>query len=435
MQDTDVPGDNAEPDRGCAAGGRDPGAAVLGREAHGVWAILAAWAEAAPVPVVAALADVSSVHARRHLEHLVRCGLAEQVPYGYRIVAGAAGRVAPGPAVLDGCGWARVAQWCTPALFEAASLLGAVDLPGGAPSWIEDRPEPDLPDRPAALDWYAASYVMLMRVLRQQFDDGRDTAVWRMALLMLMIDVAAGPGSAWREVAELGIAAARRAGYPAGEAMIGEYRGLLLLECGEIDLARSVLEEVRGRRAGAGDQAGIARSNLALGLAQLRAGHLLEAELLFRKALDGARTVGSGELAAFAMLHLGATLARRAPVLDEAEGLLKDARWAFQKVGRAREPYEADALRALAGMYRRRGQLPHALTLAAEALEVATWAGLPINLAAVLTELGTVQEAAGDTAAGLASLREARGIYLTLGDMLRAGHLAQQITASRPPEA
>ena len=432
MQDTDGLGQDAEQDRGCAAGGRDPGAGVLGREAHGVAAILAAWGEAAPVPVVAALADMPSAQACRHLEHLVRCGLAERVPYGYRIVAGAAGRVAP--AVLDGCGWARVAQWCTPALFEAAGVLGAVDLPGDAPSWVEDRPEPDLPDRPAALDWYAASYTMLMRVLRQQFDDKRVEAVWRMALLMLMIDVSAGPGSAWREVADLGIAAARAAGNPAGEAMIGEYQGLLLLECGETDLARSVLEQVRGRRVGAGDQPGIARSDLALGLVQLGAGHLVKAELLFRKALDGARTVNSGELAAFAMLNLGATLAR-GTLPDEAEGLLNEALWAFQKVGRTREPYEADALRAQAGMHRRRGQLPHALTLAAEALEVATWAGLPLTLAAVLTELGTIQEAVGDTAAALASLREARAIYLTRGDTLRAGQLAQQITASRPSEA
>lgn len=433
MPDTPIHGRNAAPDQGFATGGCDAGATVLGHEARRVASLLAAWAEMAPVPVVAALADTSSAHARRHLEHLVRCGLAEQVPYGYRMATGAPGSVAPVPAAIDGPGWARVAQWCTAALFEAASVLGAVTLPGGDPSPIADRPAPDLPDRPTGLAWHGACYPMLVRVLRQQSECGRVEAVWRLALLMLNIDAVAGPGPAWRAVAILGTQAAQRSGDVAGEAMIGEYQGSLLLECGEIDAARSLQEQVWNLRAAEGDPTGLARSDHALGLVELRAGQLPEAELLFRRALQGAETVGCEELANFALLHLGATLARTS-VSGEAEGLLKQARWEFLKAGSARAPYEADALGALAGMYLRRGQLPLALATAADALEVATEAGLPLNLAAALTELGAAQKAMGDTGAGLASQLEARAIYLTLDHVPRAEQVAEQITAmSRPP--
>ena len=397
----------------------------LGAEASRVLAVLAAWNEPVPVPLLAALMELTCSAADRHLRHLGRCALAEYSAGGYLATAKAADLVEP--AVIAG-GWVRAARWCEVALFEAASVLGVVALPEYEPPLVPGCPAPHLPDRASAAEWYAASYRTVTRVVREAWAGGLVESVWPVVLLMLNIDAASGPGPAWRGIAEMGFAAAQRAGEPVAESMIGEYRGKLLLACGEIEDARTLQEQVWAWRATAGDEHGVARSFNALGLVELRDGDLAAAEPLFRKALKCAEALGFAEFAAYAKLNLGAVLARTgAP--GEAKDLLHEALDALRESGRA--PYEADALRTLAELHRRRGRLKRARDVIDRALEVATRAGLPLYLAAVLTELGAVQQAQGDLLAGLASWREARLIYLELGDELRAEQLANDIiTAS-----
>ncbi|HTJ72679.1 MAG TPA: tetratricopeptide repeat protein [Actinospica sp.] len=423
MTDIDMPAGTTGPGQ---ADQETPTSAArgLGAEASRVLEVLAAWNEPAPVPVVAALTDLTCSSANRHLRHLVRCGVAERSSGGYLAAAEAADLVTP--AVIAG-GWVRAARWCLVALFEAASVLGVVALPEDEPPLVPGCPPPHLPDRLAAADWYTASYSALSRVLREASSSGLVESAWHIALLMLNIDAALGPGPAWQGIAELGFAAAQRAAEPVAEAMIGEYRGKLMLACGEIEDARTLQEQVWAWRAAAGDERGVARSFNALGLVELRAGDLAAAEPLFRKALTCAEALEFEEFATYARLNLGAVLARTgAP--GEAKDLLNEAIDALRAGGRA--PYEADGLRTLAGLHRCRGHLELARDLIDRAVEVASRAGLPVYLAAVLTDLAAVQKAEGDLLAGLASLREARLIYLELGDELRAEQVATEILAA-----
>jgi tetratricopeptide (TPR) repeat protein len=404
------------------------GVAGLGAVARRVVAVLAevsgreGWT--VPVAVIAALADIPGASGLRQLQHLARCELAESAVGGFRIRADAAGSIEP--AVLDAAAWARAGRWCLSALFETAAVLGSATLPDDPPSPVEGLPTLELPGRAAAVEWYSAVYPVLARVVRRLSEDGNVEAVWRLALLMLNVDVVAGPGTAWRGVADLGLAAARRAGDAPAEAMIGEYEGKLLLATGEIDAARALQEEVFGWRSAAGDQTGIVRSLNALGLVEQRAGDLAAAEPLFRKALAAAEGQGFEEFAAYARLNLGAVLAE-AGAPGEAEALLTDARRELRESGRT--PYEADAARTLAGLYRRRRQLPRALAMATEAVQIAERGGLALYLAAALSELAAVQKAAGEVMEALGHLREARVIYLAVGDEPRAAKLADEITA------
>lgn len=392
----------------------------------GAWRIAEALArlDAAPVPIVAAAADVASVQARRHLDHLVRSNLAEHVDGRYTLTAEGCSMFADAPA-LDVAGCERVAHWYASALFAAARRLGSAALPGGEEiDPVPDRPAPVWAGFPEVASWYAGEYESLLDVLEGEVRAGRNRSAWRLALLMLNIDAVTGPSPAWREVAELGAGAAGKTSERAGQAALAEYHGKLLLAVGEIEAARAAHEQAKDLWTALGDEAGIVRSLNALGLVELRAGRVAEAESRLARALELAEEIDAEEFATYARLNLGAVCARTG-LLGEAGRLLTQSIKELRESGR--QPYLADALRALAEVHRRRGEHQRAREIAHEALEVATGCGLPQFLAAVLVELGAIHEAAGESHDALACWHEAQGIYTELGDGLRAQAVREQL--------
>lgn len=376
--------------------------------------------------VLAALADLPSTVTRRHLEHLVRTGLALHTGEGYAPVSGS--RIDK-PLVPDLAAWARVTEWHLACVYRAAQVLGSAALPGGETITMPaDRPALDPRNATAAITWYQATHTRLLSALDRAVAARDHGPAWRLALLTLNVAAVAGPAGDWEEVVELGLDAARSdpAASPLVAAMVMEYQGKLLVHTGQFEDARNAHGAALALREESGDLLGAARSINGLGLVALREGEIPAAVSLFARALDAAVSAGSAEFAAYARLNLGAALAEQGQARQAREQLEQAASYLR---GAGRGNYLADTLHRLAATHRAEGDHARALVLATEAVHEATCAGLPMYLAGPLCELAEIHLVLGDTTVARAALAEARGIYAELGDVVRAVRIEGRIEA------
>jgi len=380
----------------------------------------------APLSVLAAYADLPSATALRHLTHLTRVGLTEGGAGDER-----AFRLAPGPAPVRAeppgeAGHVRAAAWYLGCAFQAARVLGADALPGGEQIPPDPARPPYTPaDRFGALEWFAANRDRLAGVLEQACGLRDDAQAWRLALLMLNLGCFAGPWDGWREVHGRGMGAARRARHRAAQAMLEEYAGKLELTGGDPEAARHCHHRSLELRSAAGDTAGVSRSINTLGVVRLREGALPEAEALFERALAGALEAGDEEFTTFALMNLGAVHARDGRP-RQAVTELETAAVRLRAAGR--EPYVSNALADLAAAHLALGDLDRAQAAAVEAEQAAVDAGVPMFLPDPLIQHAHVLLERGHLPHALARLHEARGVYLALGDEMRAARVANQIT-------
>jgi tetratricopeptide (TPR) repeat protein len=375
-----------------------------------------------PTAVLAALADLPTTTARRHLEHLVRTGSALRTGDEYAPVPG---RQIPNPITPDLAAWARVADWYLASAYRAADILGSAALP--ADETIPEsfgRPPLALRDAAEAVAWYQTTHTRLHAILDRAAAAGDHGRGWRLALLTLNIAAVAGPVGDWETLTDLGLNAARTDQADRATAMIMEYQGKLLVHVGRFEDAEAVHRAGLALREEAGDRVGTARSTNALGLIALREGNAEAAAGYFTQALALAAQAGSAEFAAYARLNLGSALTEQGRAaeardhLDQASTYLRDA---------GRRNYLADSLHRLAATYRAEGDYAQALELATAAVHQATCAGLPMYLAGPLSELAEIHLALGDGTQALAALAEARAIYAELGDVVRAVRMEARI--------
>lgn len=413
-----------------------------------------------PVPALAALADLPTATTCRHLDHLVRTGVAQCSDARYAILrapapteTGADGEVRPGAArghiaperdgapgfvagekegaaiSPDPAGWSRAAHWYLASLHRAAVVLRSASLPGRESiSAGPDRPAAPL-ERPAeALAWYQGAVPEIELVLERAIAGGDDEQAWRLALLSANIAALTRPIGSWELVLGTGLDAARRVKDPEAESMILEYTGHLLLQSGHVDNARTVQGAALHLRVKQRDPVGQVRSHYAQGQVELRDENLAAAETHFSMALDLAAGIPDAQFAALARLNLGASRARRGARV-QAHGLLEQAAAYFRETGQA--GYLAGALHEQAAIYRRHGEHSRALQLATDAVEEAVRAQLPIHLAGAVGELGRVHAAMGALDAAGAAFAEAKAIYAEADDVLRADRVEQEISNLR----
>jgi tetratricopeptide (TPR) repeat protein len=399
-------------------------AAPLCDEARVLARLLAGGVDAVPCEVLAALADLPSAVARRHLEHLVRTGQAFRDTGGYAVVDGACTQE---PLTPDLAAWARVTDWYLACVYRAAEALGSAALPGGerieAPA---DRAALAPRNTAEAIAWYHAGHTALLSVLDRAVAAGDYSRAWRLALLTLNVAAVAGPAGDWEEVVDLGLSAAWSdlASGSGPVAMVMEYQAKLLVHAGAFEDARAVHGAALALREEAGDLLGAARSINGLGLVALREGDLDTAAGLFDRAGIAAVAAGSAEFGAYARLNLGAALVELGRV-GEARELLEQAEAYLREAGRGN--YLADTLHRLAATHRAQGDHARALVVVTEAIHEATCTGLPMYLAGPLSEFAEILLALGDTTGARAGFAEARGIYADLGDVVRAVRIEARI--------
>lgn len=377
------------------------------------------------LPVLAAYADLSTAAALRHLAHLARIGLVDRGKGDEQ-----AFRLVPGPApvrarVPGDAGHRRATTWYLGCAFQAARVLGADALPGGEQIPADPLRPPYTPTgRYGALEWFATTRGQLTSVLERACGLRDDAQAWRLALLMLNLGCFAGPWDGWREVHGRGMAAARRDRHRGAQAMLDEYAGKLELTGGDAAAARGCHQRSLEIRSADGDVAAMSRSVNALGVACLREGALSEAETLFARALVFALEAHDEEFATFASMNLGAVHARDGRP-RQAVTELEIAAARLRAAGR--EPYVANALADLAAAHLASGDLDRAQAAAVDAEQAAVDAGVPMFLPDPLIQHAYVLIGRGDLRMAVARLHEARGVYLALGDELRAASVDRQI--------
>jgi tetratricopeptide (TPR) repeat protein len=380
-----------------------------------------------PAAVIAALADLSTVEARRHLRHLLRIGAAHagSAPDTY---------LASGPRASAAQPWEeratfRVNAWYLGCLFQAARVLGVAALPGEEMIETDSARPPHTPaDRRAALDWFAEHRDRLTDVLRRSCRAGDDARAWRLGLLMLNISCFAGPWSGWRAVGDQAMRAARRARHTRAQAMLHEVAGTLELACGNPQKARARLLLSLELRRASGDVCAAVRTLNTLGVSWLRECSLPEAQALFTEALAMAEEIGHEEVTAYAVMNLGAVHARDG---HPGRAVAELTRTIALLPGQDREPYVANALSDLCAAYRALGDVPRARQAAEAAVQAAASCGVPMFLPGPLVELAELDVDHGRHASALARLHEARAIFTQIGDGLRAartGYRIDQVT-------
>ena len=365
------------------------------------------------VPVIAALADLPTATAERHMHHLQRLGLAHHQGLG-RYCADDQGleRLGIKPIAVDGAARSRVTRWYAASVFAAAQVLGVAAIPdnetlAGDPGRAPHRPV----DPGEALDWFTTARPELFEVLGAAVEDDDVHHGWRLAVVIL--NVLCLLGTDWQDAVELGCRAAQRAGHGAGLGMVLEYQGKLLLTNGNLGAAQCAQEEALQVRAEAGDRLGIIRSTNALGLIQLRGQDYRLALEYFDRTLGLARDGGDDEFVIFGQMNRGAALVR----LGHSELAIVELEQACQALrAEGRLSYLSNALQDLAFAQRVAGQHARGLENAIEAVEAAEASRIPMFMPGALVELAAHRTGAGERRLALAHLQEAHAIYEQLGD-------------------
>ncbi|WP_372463269.1 helix-turn-helix domain-containing protein [Actinospica acidithermotolerans] len=405
-----------------------PGIVPLLAPARRTLAVLAALQAPAPVPEIAAHADLPSAVTLRHLQHLARLGLAAPDKADSTRYQAGPGRCPVRPALLSARGRTAVLAWRLESAGQAARLLGAEVLPNGE----QIPPDPDRPPhlpagRTEALAWFTGEREALASDVESAYELGEDHLAWRLALLVLGLTCFTGPWHGWRGIHQCGLAAARRGQHRPAQAMLEELAGKLELTSGNRAAALEHQQRALTIRATGGDVLGVLRSLNAIGLIFLRERAWREAAEVFDWALEMAGNLGDEQFETFALLNLGAVHAaegehaRAAAELESAIARLRAA---------GRDPYIANALQDLALAWYGAGDLERAAHCAEQGVEAAVSAGIPMFLPGPLIESARIQARRGHLRVALALLYEAHGIYAEIGDEARTARTLAEIEAT-----
>jgi tetratricopeptide (TPR) repeat protein/DNA-binding XRE family transcriptional regulator len=369
-----------------------------------------------------------------------------------------AGRRAGALARVSG-GWLALAERAAPAVRSGTMTL----THGDAPRWAADRAVLDLVDaRP--LEWFEAEHVQLTEAVANAGAAGLDEAAWDIAGCLAPFYMIRSYFDAWRRSQEVGLAAARRAGRPAGEAHLLRSLAHLLSEQDRVHLAVAHLEQAVDIFAELGDREGEAGTldDLAVlhhleGQPDVALPLLARAHSLFASAGDGigaahvefslgmvhldqgdygaaaielahARAVieQTGDLYTLALiLRKLAQLHRTLHQLDEAASILAECRDVDSRLGDRLG--EALTLQSLGEVRRRQGRRAEAYAILDEALTTFRSMGYGYGEALVLRSLGDLHRADARPGEAIDALRLSLGIWRRLGRPRNEAHTLASI--------
>ncbi|MFI2210207.1 ATP-binding protein [Streptomyces sp. NPDC020141] len=318
----------------------------------------------------------------------------------------------------------RVLDWYLHTADAAQSLLApAEDRLELAPPTDGVRPA-SFPDRDAAVDWSEREHANLLRAVRAAAS-GRPRTAWRLAAVLWHTQSPSAPAEDWQPVGLIGLAAARRLGDRAAEALLLTALGMGHTRAGRPAEGAECHHGALTLRRELGDRSGEAHSLNLIGLTHLRGRRLAEAAHHFARAVDAFGELGSAHWAATALANLGSTHLR-AGRTDEAAVAVRRALTAHRALGSRRG--EGNALRLLSELERERGEPERALEAADAALEIAL--GLRDARLEGFWLICDAQQAVGALADALVSYQRSASRHRGLGDRGRealAWHGAGQI--------
>ena len=370
----------------------------------------------------AALAGLSVSEARTRLSELAKIHLVERRgPDRYEIhdllraFAADQAHREDEPAELQRAS-GRMLAWYLLAAKELSRATGndSLGLPAGeTPGGLE---VPCFPDAAAARTWFRAERANLEAAVARAAASGLDELVWRLPGVLLGVYAKDSMIDDWVGTAGLGLAAARRLGDRAGQAVILESLGKAYAQSDRFAQAMEYQRASLSLRTELGDIRGQARSLNALGLALWRAGEFAAAEAHYADAYTLAESVGDKTTCSFVLANLG-ELDVDASRPEAAVQRLDAALALHRELGH--ELYVADALAPLSRALLALGRIEQASAAARESLEIGERLESDVAIARALVELGRALRVAGDLDAALDAFHRALTHQARLGSERR----------------
>ncbi|TCP53577.1 DNA-binding SARP family transcriptional activator [Tamaricihabitans halophyticus] len=199
----------------------------------------------------------------------------------------------------------RVLNWHLHAAYRAKSVLSPAV---GTTFSVSDESPLDLPefdDEDAAFSWFDAEHASVTGAVALGVEYGLESISWQLTALLRTYFERTSEWDRWVSVAQLGLAAARRVGDRAGEALLLSDLGLAYGQLDELEQsARSAKESLEIRQA-IGDRAGEGWSQNNLGIAIARCGDVAAARGHFQAAIELARKLTDTRFEAAVLSNLG----------------------------------------------------------------------------------------------------------------------------------
>jgi DNA-binding SARP family transcriptional activator/tetratricopeptide (TPR) repeat protein len=295
----------------------------------------------------------------------------------------------------------------------------AIALNGVSRLRVPRDPVPDaLPlaefaDLVSARDWVAAEWPNLVAALGIAASSGRDRLAWQLACAMHSVMRLRAPLAQWLSVAETGLAAARRAGDPLGEATMRLSLGFLHWRTAEFEKAATEYGAAAALAHRAGWRRGRSAALCSTAIAYAGLGRTRPAIRRFEQALAIDREIGdeTGE---------SATLTNLAAAYEEVGDLSHAARLGELALPLLRRTGQhqgaAVASDNLATVHREQGRLAEARATAESSVAICRTIGAQHEEASALITLGLVHRDAGRYDEASTALTSALDIAQRLSD-------------------
>ncbi|MFC7244970.1 BTAD domain-containing putative transcriptional regulator [Catellatospora aurea] len=289
------------------------------------------------------------------------------------------------------------------------------------PTWTSVDPVPALaanlhvpiPDRAAAVAWFAAEHPVLLRVLRQAVETGFERYAGPLAWALAAYLAPRGLFEEQLAAQQAALLAAERIGDLPAQALAGRMLARALMRLGDHDAAEHHVRQALKLYEQIGDLDGLALTLRHLTEHCTARGRLAEALAHSVEALRVSRLIGSGYAEARALNTKGYLHALngdyRQSIADCAEALTRQRRMA-DRVG------QAATLDSLGFAHHRLGDLAQAVTCYEQSIERFRESANRYHEAETLTRLGEAHEQLADRPAAAEAWQRAKDIYEELGD-------------------
>lgn len=373
------------------------------------------------LPAAQALTALPTARTRQLLDSLVGGHLLEQTgPARYqfhdllRVYAAEQARREESPQERQAA-LRRVLLWYLHSAGAARSLLAPAQEPVLLPGLPDGLNPVEFTDYDAAMDWAGLEHTNLIRSVSGAATQD-DELTWKLAALLWDVQPLSASMAEWLTTGEAGLAAARRAGDPAGQALLLTCLGLAHHRLNQLTDSLDCHRRALALRRETGDRQGEARALNLIGLIHLRRRQLGLAADHFDQAHALWQSAGSTRWAAVALSNL-ATTHYDSGRLPEASARAHEALTAHQALGN--RGGEGNALRVVSCLQRERGEPEAALRTAERCLDIALALRDEIREGYWLLALGDAQRAAGGNAEALASYHRSAELHRRLGNRSR----------------
>jgi tetratricopeptide (TPR) repeat protein len=298
-----------------------------------------------------------------------------------------------------------------------------------AQTWLEpaethiplDAPEETvtplpLPNYDTATNWSEREHANLVAATRAAEAAGLGSYAWRLPAVLWNAQAPSAPTQDWILIGRIGLAAARRLGERAAEAILLEDLGMSHARLNDLASSQDCHQDALIIRRQLGDRDGEANSLNLLGLTHFRRRHLGAASDHFEQAIALFRDIGATHFAFLALYNLADTH-RQASHLAEAEEIGRSLLTRRRESGDKRG--EGAVLRLLSDIHCERGEGDDALRGAQDAVEIALVLRNQFLEAFWLITLGNAQRILGNHDEALASYQRSAALCRRLRDRSR----------------